>query len=83
MNNEKRFYIDCYGICDTWRKGNTCNEVKMSWSEICDTLNQLYENVDTDKQLLLIEIDKLKEENKRLRECLTEIHTISSREDTI
>ena len=39
----KRFVIDCYGIVDTWREGNTCEEKKLSWSELCDTLNELDE----------------------------------------
>ena len=40
MNKSDRFIIDCYGIVDTWRSNGTC-DAKLSWAELCDTLNRL------------------------------------------
>lgn len=74
MGDEHRFYIDCYGICDSWRKGSNCDETKLSWQELCDLLNSLYENVDTDKQRLLLKIDELEKENKKLNYDLDRIY---------
>lgn len=75
-----RFIIDCYGIVDTWRKGNQCKDIKLSWLELCNLLNTLDKAVDKDKQELLLEIDELKKENKNLRMCINEIYLISSTE---
>ena len=40
-----RFIIDCYGILDTWKGNGDCRD-KLSWSELCDTLNELDELCD-------------------------------------
>lgn len=80
MGDEHRFYIDCYGICDSWRKGNQCKETKLTWLELCNLLNTLDKAVDKDKQELLLEIEELKKENKNLRMCINEIYLISSNE---
>jgi hypothetical protein len=64
--SEERFYIDCYGICDTWRKGNTCKETKLTWKELCNTLNELDDlcNNKFDEYEYII---KLKKENEQLK----------------
>ena len=78
---EKRFIIDCYGIIDTYRElTGKCEDDRLSWDELCKTLNELYENVDTDIQKLLFKNKELEKENKRLRDCLIEIYTISKME---
>ena len=73
---EKRFYIDCYGICDTWKADKDskyCKDKRLTWQELCDTLNDLYENVDTDTQRLLLRIRELETENKDLRADMNRI----------
>ena len=85
---EKRFYIDCYGICDTW-KGKVdamyCSEKKLTWEELCDTLNDLYENVDTDVQMLLIENNMLREQRdyylKKLQNIKSQLQVIVDSDD--
>lgn len=46
----------------------------ISWQELCDLLNSLYENVDTDKQRLLLKIDELEKENKKLNYDLDRVY---------
>ena len=76
---EKRFVIDCYGIIDTYKDDLTgiCEEDRLSWRELCEILNELYENVDTDIQKLLFKNRELEKENKKLKDSLTQIYEIS------
>ena len=53
--DKQRFIIDCNGIIDTWNSPNgNCND-KLTWKELCNTLNELYE-----------ENERLKKENQRM-----------------
>lgn len=78
---DERFIIDCYGIIDTWRETNngTCENDKLTWSELCDTLNRLNslcsENLDEYKYItdLEWEVEYLKnelEKNRQFKEDL-------------
>ena len=82
MSNDKRFIIDCYGIIDTYKDDLTgrCEDDRLSWRELCEILNELYENVDTDIQKLLFKNKELEKENEKLKECLMEIHKISGQD---
>lgn len=57
----ERFFIECNGIIDNWKITNTGNicEDRLSWGEICDTLNQLDrladENLDEYKHIVELE----------------------------
>lgn len=78
---EDRFIIDCYGIIDTATplKGD-CENDRLSWDELCKTLNRLYISADLDNEALMLEIRRLEEENKVLRERLEDIYMISKKE---
>lgn len=56
----KRFIIDCYGIIDNLKATNkgTCEDI-LSWSELCDTLNQLDKPADEnlDEYKLIVELE--------------------------
>lgn len=56
----KRFIIDCYGIIDNWKTTNngTCED-RLSWSELCDTLNRLNKLADEnlDEYKLIVELE--------------------------
>ena len=81
---EKRFIIDCYGIIDTW-KSNTgkCEKDKLSWTELCETLNQLnkYANNSLEEYQYIVSIEeknrRLQRENDELRNTLKQIHNES------
>lgn len=75
---EERFIIDCYGIIDTDKelKGN-CKDDVLSWKELCDTLNNLYESANLDNEKLIRENSYLKAEIRSLKNILYEINKIS------
>lgn len=75
---EERFIIDCYGIIDTDKelKGN-CKDDVLSWKELCDTLNNLYESANLDNEKLIKENSYLKAEIRNLKNILHEINKIS------
>ena len=56
----KRFIIECNGIIDNWKTTNkgTCED-RLSWSELCDTLNQLDKLADEnlDEYKLIVELE--------------------------
>lgn len=54
----KRFFIECNGIIDNWKSTNNCED-KLSWSELCDTLNQLDKLADEnlDEYKLIVELE--------------------------
>jgi len=62
-----RFIIDCYGIIDTWNSTGKCEDDKLSWSELCDTLNEL-DDLCSEKFDEYEYIIKLKKENDLLKE---------------
>ena len=70
-DSDERFYIDCYGVIDKWKKGEGC-EQKLTWLELADTLNQLNnlakENLDEYKYIVEIE-----HENNELKKKLEDI----------
>lgn len=56
----KRFSIECNGIIGNWKSTNKGNcEDKLSWSELCDTLNQLDKLADEnlDEYKLIVELE--------------------------
>ena len=56
----KRFSIECNGIIDNWKSTNKGNcEDNLSWSELCDTLNQLDKLADAnlDEYKLIVELE--------------------------
>jgi len=56
----KRFFIEYNGIIDNWKSTNKGNcEDKLSWSEHCDTLNQLDKLADEnlDEYKLIVELE--------------------------
>ena len=56
----KRFFIECNGIIDKWKSTNKGNcEDRLSWSELCDTLNQLDKLADEnlDEYKLIVELE--------------------------
>ncbi len=71
---EERFIIDCYGIIDTDKelKGN-CKDDVLSWRELCDTLNNLYESANLDNEKLIRENSYLKAEVRYLKNLLGDI----------
>lgn len=71
----ERFYIDCYGIIDTWKRPNGDCSDKLSWSELCDTLNTLDEIAD-DKLDNYEYVTKLEKENLMLREKIVAIEAL-------
>ena len=77
MNN-KRFYIECNGIIDNWKLTNTGNDCKdrLSWGELCETLNQLDElaDINLNEYQLIIELE---DENKELKKQLKKLREMS------
>ena len=71
-----RFIIDCYGIIDTWNCPNGDCRDKMSWSELCKTLNEL-DKIADDKLENYEYVTKLEKENLRLKEQLLAISSLS------
>lgn len=71
----ERFIIDCYGIIDTWNTPNGDCRDKMSWSELCDTLNKLDEIAD-DKLENYEYVTKLEKENLLLKEKIIAISAL-------
>lgn len=76
MSENERFYIEANGIWDGFR-----NNKQLTWGELCDTLNELYEAVDIDKQKLQAELNDIKQENKELKWILEDISQIISKSD--
>lgn len=72
----KRFIIDCYGIIDTW-KSNTgiCEKDRLSWEELCNTLNEL-DKIADDKLDNYEYATRLEKENQELRNALVMLHPL-------
>lgn len=74
---EDRFIIDCYGIIDTDKPlTGKCEEDRLSWEELCNTLNDLYISADFNNEKLLRENRKLKKEIWFLRSYLDDIESL-------
>ena len=74
MSKEERFIIDCYGIIDTNRPlTGYCEKDRLSWRELCDTLNRLYESCDEDNESLMMQNELLKKENEDLKYLIKKI----------
>lgn len=73
-NMSERFIIDCNGIIDTWNSTGKCSD-KMSWAELCDTLNHLDELCD-DKYENYKYIVTLEKENLLLKRKLFDIQRL-------
>lgn len=83
-----RFIIDCYGIIDTWKPTTgKCEDDKLSWSELCETLNELdqlaterwggdyrvlHSTLKENKELKF-KLQKCKETMKQLEEMLWDV----------
>jgi hypothetical protein len=73
INDNGRFIIDCYGIIDTWKLlTGKCEDDKLTWGEICDTLNDLNHlaNSKLNEYKLLTQLQM---ENKILKKKLQDI----------
>lgn len=73
-----RFFIDCNGIIDNWKRTNgDCSDI-LTWSEICDTLNELDDIAENslDEYKLIVE---LQDENQRLKLKLTAVQELLQR----
>lgn len=68
----ERFIIDCYGIIDTWKRPNGDCRDKLSWSELCDTLNEL-DRIAEDKLDNYEYVTRLEKENLLLKEKIMRI----------
>ena len=75
---EKRFYIECNGIIDSWKLTNTGNDCKdrLSWDELCETLNQLDKlaNINLNEYQFIVELE---DENKELKKQLEKLRKMS------
>ena len=71
----ERFIIDCYGVIDTWKRPNGDCRDKLSWSELCDTLNEL-DNMADDKFDNYEYVVKLEKENLFLKKKLMGISSV-------
>lgn len=71
----ERFIIDCYGIIDTWNRSNGDCRDKLSWEELCNTLNKLDEIAD-DKLENYEYVTKLEKENLLLKEKIIAISAL-------
>ena len=75
---EKRFYIECNGIIDSWKLTNIGNDCKdrLSWDELCETLNQLDKlaNINLNEYQLIVELE---DENKELKKQLEKLREMS------
>ena len=69
-----RFIIDCNGIIDTWNSNGKCED-KLTWKELCDTLNELDSIADEklDEYELIV---KLQKENQNLRIKLADLRAL-------
>lgn len=73
-----RFFIDCNGIIDNWKRTNKdCSDI-LTWSEICDTLNELDDIAENslDEYKLIV---KLQDENQKLKLKLTAVQELLQR----
>ena len=73
-----RFFIDCNGIIDNWKRTNGDCSDRLTWSEICDTLNELDDIAENtlDEYKLIVE---LQDENQRLKLKLTAVQGLLQR----
>lgn len=73
-----RFFIDCNGIIDNWKRTNGDCSDRLTWSEICDTLNELDDIAENslDEYKLIVE---LQDENQRLKLKLTAVQELLQR----
>lgn len=71
----ERFIIDCYGIIDTWNTPNGDCKDKLSWRELCDTLNTL-DKIADDKLDNYEYVTKLEKENLMLRKKIVAIEAL-------
>lgn len=72
----ERFIIDCYGVIDTWKRPNGDCRDKLSWSELCDTLNEL-DNMADDKFDNYEYVVNLEKENLFLKKKLMGISSVA------
>lgn len=73
-----RFFIDCNGIIDNWKRTNGDCSDRLTWGEICDTLNELDDIAENslDEYKLIVE---LQDENQRLKLKLTAVQELLQR----
>ena len=69
-----RFIIECNGIIDTWNSNGKCED-RLTWKELCDTLNELDSIADEklDEYELIV---KLQKENQDLRIQLADLRAL-------
>lgn len=72
----ERFIIDCNGIIDTWNSTGKCED-RLSWAELCETLNTLDEIAD-DKFDNYEYVVKLEKENLSLKRKLCSISGVNA-----
>ena len=61
-----RFFIDCNGIIDNWKRPNgDCRDI-LTWAELCNTLNELDEIADNNLDEYEY-ITRLEKENQYLK----------------
>ncbi len=71
----ERFIIECYGIIDTWNAPSGDCRDKLSWSELCDTLNEL-DKIADDKLENYEYVTRLEKENLLLKEKIMSINAL-------
>lgn len=74
----ERFFIDCYGIIDNWKRPNGDCSDKLSWSELCNTLNEL-DDIADDKFDNYEYVVRLEKENLLLKKKLIAISNLLTR----
>lgn len=69
----ERFIIDCYGIIDTYKElTGYCEKDRLSWSELCNILNEL-DDIADDKFDNYEYVVRLEKENLLLKKKIIAI----------